>query len=51
MLSPFRSNAKIIAHPECEEPVLKVADFIGSTTGLLKYSAQDEANEFIVVTY
>lgn len=43
-------DAKIIAHPECEEPVLKIADFIGSTTGLLKYSAQDEANEFIVVT-
>ncbi|MBP9221593.1 MAG: quinolinate synthase NadA [Chitinophagales bacterium] len=43
-------NAKVIAHPECEEPVLKIADFIGSTTGLLKYSAQDEANEFIVVT-
>lgn len=43
-------NAKVIAHPECEEPVLRVADFIGSTTQLLKYSAADSANEFIVVT-
>ncbi len=43
-------NAKVIAHPECEEPVLRVADFIGSTTGLLKYSKESEANEFIVVT-
>ncbi len=31
-------KAKFIAHPECEEPVLRIADFIGSTTGLLKYT-------------
>ena len=43
-------KAKVIAHPECEEPVLRVADFIGSTTGLLKYSAQDDAQEYIVAT-
>ena len=43
-------HAKVIAHPECEEPVLRMADFIGSTTGLLKYSQQNEAKEFIVVT-
>lgn len=43
-------KAKIIAHPECEEAVLELADFIGSTSGLLKYSAQDEAQEFIVAT-
>ena len=43
-------NAKVIAHPECEEPVLRVADFIGSTTSLLKYSMQDDAQEYIVAT-
>lgn len=43
-------EAKIIAHPECEEHVLKVADYIGSTTGLLKFSQEDPAKEFIVVT-
>ncbi|UEG50735.1 quinolinate synthase NadA [Ferruginibacter lapsinanis] len=43
-------KAKIIAHPECEEAVLTVADYIGSTTGLLKYSQQSDATEFIVVT-
>ncbi|WP_127132645.1 quinolinate synthase NadA [Pseudoflavitalea rhizosphaerae] len=43
-------EAKIIAHPECEEHVLKVADYIGSTTGLLKFSQDDPAKEFIVVT-
>lgn len=43
-------NAKVIAHPECEEVVLQLADYIGSTTQLLKYSKSDSANEFIVVT-
>lgn len=43
-------QAKVIAHPECEEHVLEVADYIGSTTGLLKFSQSDPANEFIVVT-
>jgi quinolinate synthase len=43
-------DAKVIAHPECEESLLKVADFIGSTSALLKYSAQNPATEFIVAT-
>src|SRR5436190_12788622 len=43
-------KAKVIAHPECEEPVLAVADFIGSTTGLLKFTQKDDAQEYIVVT-
>ncbi|MEO6904738.1 MAG: quinolinate synthase NadA [Ginsengibacter sp.] len=43
-------NAKVIAHPECEEPVLELADFIGSTSGLLKFSRENPATEFIVVT-
>ena len=43
-------NAKFIAHPECEEPVLRMADYIGSTTGLLKYTQTDDAKEYIVAT-
>jgi quinolinate synthase len=43
-------NSKLIAHPECEDAVLKHADFIGSTTQLLKYAVQDDCNEFIVAT-
>lgn len=43
-------EAKMIAHPECEEAVLRVADFIGSTTQLLKYTQSDSANSFIVAT-
>jgi len=43
-------KAKLIAHPECEDAVLRLADFIGSTTQLLKYAVQDECNEFIIAT-
>jgi len=43
-------NAKVIAHPECEDSVLYVADFIGSTTELLKYSQSNVSTEFIVAT-
>jgi quinolinate synthase len=42
--------AKFIAHPECEDAVLAIADFVGSTTQLLKYTQLDEHNEFIVAT-
>jgi quinolinate synthase len=43
-------NAKVIAHPECEDVVLQLADFIGSTTQLLKFTEKDEGKEFIVAT-
>jgi quinolinate synthase len=43
-------NAELIAHPECEEPVLKAADFIGSTTALLNYTSSSSSKEFIVAT-
>jgi quinolinate synthase len=43
-------NASIIAHPESEEPVLELADYIGSTTGLLKHTINSPEKEFIVAT-
>lgn len=43
-------EAKLIAHPECEEPVLMYADFIGSTSKLLKFVQKDSANSYIVAT-
>ena len=43
-------QAKVIAHPECEEAVLAIADYIGSTTQLLKYSEKDNATQYIVAT-
>jgi quinolinate synthase len=43
-------GALVIAHPECEEPILAMADYIGSTTALLKYAVSSPAKELIVVT-
>ena len=43
-------QAVFIAHPECEQQVLLVADFIGSTTALLNYVSKSNATEFIVAT-
>lgn len=43
-------EAKFIAHPECEDHLLEKADYIGSTSGLLRYTQENEATEFIVAT-
>lgn len=43
-------DAEVIAHPECEEPVLRHASYIGSTTALLKYCQQSPNPAFIVAT-
>lgn len=43
-------NAKLLAHPECEDVILEMADYIGSTTGILKYATKSPDKEFIVAT-
>jgi quinolinate synthase len=43
-------DAKFIAHPECEKPLLIIADYIGSTTALLNYTINSDDNRFIVAT-
>jgi len=43
-------EAQIIAHPECEKPILIVADHIGSTTSLLNYTIKDKGMSYIVAT-
>lgn len=43
-------TAKILAHPECEQPILIIADFIGSTSALLNYSIRDKSDKFIIAT-
>ena len=43
-------EAKIIAHPECEEALLAMSEYIGSTSALLKYVQTDAARSFIVAT-
>ena len=42
--------AKVVAHPECPEPVLAMADFIGSTSAIIEWCAASNAPEFIVMT-
>jgi len=43
-------NAKVLAHPECQKPILILADFIGSTSEMLNFSKSDVCNQFIVAT-
>tara|TARA_Y100001968_G_scaffold67445_1_gene58362 strand:+ start:8674 stop:9570 length:897 start_codon:yes stop_codon:yes gene_type:complete len=43
-------NSEVIAHPECESSLLDLADFIGSTSKLLKYTQESKKNTFIVIT-
>jgi len=43
-------GAKLIAHPECEDHLLNRADFVGSTSKLLKFISDDEAKSYIVAT-
>ncbi|HEY4797789.1 MAG TPA: quinolinate synthase NadA [Bacteroidia bacterium] len=43
-------EAKFIAHPECETQILELADYIGSTTGLLNFTINNPSKEFIVAT-
>jgi len=43
-------EAKLIAHPECEAHILDQADYIGSTSGLLRFTKENDAKTFIVAT-
>ena len=43
-------DAKVIAHPECQSPILVLADYIGSTTGLIEFVKKDSASKYIVAT-
>ena len=49
-LQAHHPKAKFIAHPECEDHLLNMADFIGSTSQLLRYTKENPASEFIVAT-
>src|SRR6185295_978588 len=43
-------DAEVIAHPECEERLLKMASFVGSTSALLKHVVSSSRKSFIVAT-
>ena len=42
-------NAKVLAHPECHQEVVKLADYVGSTTGIMKYAIESDNKEFILI--
>ena len=50
LLAHLYPEAEVIAHPECEENPLDLADFIGSTSKLLIHAQKSSANSFIVLT-
>jgi quinolinate synthase len=43
-------SAKVVAHPECPEPVLALADYVGSTSAIIEWCGKSDADEFIVMT-
>ena len=43
-------DALVVAHPECPQQVLDMADFVGSTSALIRWCAESRAKEFIVMT-
>lgn len=43
-------QAKVVVHPECPAAIVGLADYVGSTAGILEYCGENEAEEFIVVT-
>ncbi len=43
-------DAKVVAHPECQQQILEIADYVGSTTGLLNFTRTDSAKKYIVAT-
>lgn len=43
-------NALVLAHPECHQSVVAIADYVGSTTGIMKFAAQSDKKEFIIAT-
>lgn len=49
-LKALHPEAEVLAHPECEGRVLDIADFIGSTSNLIKHAQQSDLKEFIVAT-
>lgn len=49
-LKAKHSHAKVVAHPECPDTILELADYVGSTRGILNFVATDPAQDFIIAT-
>lgn len=46
----INSSALVLAHPECTSDVLEIADYIGSTSGIIDYATESDSEEFIICT-
>ena len=49
-LKQAHPHAQVLVHPECSQEVRELADFIGSTSGIIQYATADENSEFIIAT-
>lgn len=45
-----RPKAKILVHPECREEITELADYVGSTSGIIQYATESDGEEFIIGT-
>ena len=43
-------DAEVLTHPECTQKVLEMSDYVGSTSGIIKYAGESSADEFIICT-
>lgn len=43
-------KALVLAHPECHQSVSSIADFVGSTTAIMKYAIESDKKQFIIAT-
>ena len=43
-------DAEVLTHPECMQRVLEMSDYVGSTSGIIKYAGESSADEFIICT-
>ena len=43
-------DAKILTHPECRKEVTELSDYVGSTTGIMKYASESSAKNFVIAT-
>mgnify|MGYP003532550327 FL=1 len=46
----MKPDAPVLVHPECKPEVVAEADYVGSTSGIIKYASESDAKEFIVAT-
>ena len=49
-MKKLHPEAKVLVHPECHHSIVKFADYVGSTTGIMKYAKESKDKEFIIVT-